>query len=160
MRARRIVRVGLLALAGICSVAAVVVVLRPLPAPAAGGTCGPASGSETAIEAFVDPVSIGAGAEPASGTAARAEWQAFVGECQAATDARMLIALALLVIALLFAIATLMLRPRPGRNPAVLTEGQPPGWYPDQHTGGWRWWDGATWGERAPPRSETASHPA
>ena len=39
-----------------------------LPAPAVGGTCGPGKSSESAIVAFFDPVSIGAGAEPAPRT--------------------------------------------------------------------------------------------
>src|SRR5579884_1754388 len=51
--------IGILVLAS-----AIVVVAVPLPRPAAGGTCGPGRGSESAIEAFFDPVSIGAGPRP------------------------------------------------------------------------------------------------
>jgi hypothetical protein len=60
-----------------------------LPPPAVGGTCGPGLGSETAIEALVDPASIGAGPEPAAvNAAARAQWTRFVHECQSATNDR------------------------------------------------------------------------
>ena len=38
--------------------------LTALPAPAIGGTCGPSTGSETALEALAEPGSIGAGPEP------------------------------------------------------------------------------------------------
>jgi hypothetical protein len=74
-----------------------------LPAPAVGGTCGPGRSSESAIVAFFDPVSIGAGAEPAAATTtttaiARADWMAFVGECQASADSRVLATLFLLVL--------------------------------------------------------------
>src|SRR5579872_6330882 len=79
--------IGILALAG-----AITVVVLPLPKPAAGGTCGPGRGSETAIEAFFNPVSIGAGPRPSSKLPwpqrpiAVYEWQAFVGQCQASTN--------------------------------------------------------------------------
>jgi hypothetical protein len=73
-----------------------------LPAPAVGGTCGPGTSSESAVVAFFDPASIGAGAEPAATTTAnvvaRADWMAFVGECQASADSRVLSTLALLVL--------------------------------------------------------------
>ncbi len=70
-----------------------------LPAPAAGGTCGPGRGSETAIEALVDPGSIGAGAEPpTTRAAARAQWNQFVDECQSATNDRALLAFPVLVV--------------------------------------------------------------
>ena len=73
-------------------------VLTALPAPAAGGTCGPSRGSETAIEALFDPVSIGAGPKPAAtNVESRDQWSAFVSECQASADARVLAGLAILV---------------------------------------------------------------
>ena len=73
-------------------------VLIALPAPSAGGTCGPGRGSETPIEALLNPGSIGAGAEPAATNAeARYQWSAFVSECQASADGRVLAGLAILV---------------------------------------------------------------
>ena len=91
-----------LALLGVAGVAtAVTAVLTALPAPAAGGTCGPGRGSESAIAAFLNPGSIGAGPAPsAANVAAHWQWLAFVGECQAATSSRMLGAFAVLVLAL------------------------------------------------------------
>ena len=56
---------------------AVTGLLVGLPAPAAGGTCGPGRGSEAAIVAFFDPITIGAGTEPPStDAAAHADWVA------------------------------------------------------------------------------------
>lgn len=72
-----------------------------LPRPAVGGTCGPSTSSESAIVAFFDPVSIGAGAEPAATKATdRADWLAFVGECQATADGRVLGTFALLILSI------------------------------------------------------------
>jgi hypothetical protein len=51
--------------------------------------------------ALVDPVSIGAGTEPPATTAdasARANWIAFVSECQTAADNRGVAALVILVV--------------------------------------------------------------
>jgi hypothetical protein len=72
-----------------------------LPLPAAGGTCGPSKYSETAIEALVNPGSIGAGAEPATNdTAARANWLEFVHDCQSATDQRAFLAIPTLIVSI------------------------------------------------------------
>ena len=73
--------------------------LSPLPPPAAGGTCGPGQGSEAAIVALFDPITIGAGPEPvATDAAGRAQWSAFVHECQTAADDRALAAFPILVV--------------------------------------------------------------
>ena len=91
-----------------------------LPPPAAGGTCGPGQGtSETAIEALVDPASIGAGPEPAAvDTVARANWSQFVHECQSATNDRALATLpALIVSAGITVVGVLLLRRRTRRRP-------------------------------------------
>jgi len=70
-----------------------------LPPPAVGGTCGPGQGSETAIEALVDPGSIGAGPEPAAvNAAARAQWTRFVHDCQSATNDRAATTLPVLIV--------------------------------------------------------------
>ena len=75
--------------------------LVALPKPAVQGTCGPGKSSESAIVAFFDPGSIGAGPEPATTHATdRADWMAFVGECQASTDTRVLATFAILVLSL------------------------------------------------------------
>jgi hypothetical protein len=72
-----------------------------LPRPAVGGTCGPSTSSESAIVAFFDPGSIGAGTEPpATNATDRADWLAFVGECQASTDGRVLGTFALLILSI------------------------------------------------------------
>lgn len=142
--------VGLLALAG-----AITVAVLPLPKPAAGGTCGPGRGSETAIQAFFDPISIGAGAKPTPSQFSDAlhydlglsQWQAFVGECQASTNARMVDALALLVVAgffLLFASPLVGRTWRRQRRASAQTAAA--GWYPDPSgSDSWRWWDGRQW---------------
>jgi hypothetical protein len=104
-----------------------------LPPPAVGGTCGPGRGSETAIEALVDPASIGAGPEPAAiGGVARAQWSQFVNECQTATNDRALATLPVLVVSIGMAVTGfLALRRRSGR-PAVPTPApapaEPPWW--------------------------------
>jgi hypothetical protein len=72
---------------------AVAGMIAPLPTPAAGGTCGPGTSSESPIVALFDPASIGAGAEPpATQSVARQQWKAFVDQCQTATDNRMVAA--------------------------------------------------------------------
>jgi hypothetical protein len=86
-----------------------------LPAPAVGGTCGPGKLSETSIVAFFDPVSIGAGTEPAANATndtKRADWMAFVSECQASADSRVLSTLAILVLSVVVGLggAVLVLR--------------------------------------------------
>lgn len=147
--------IGILALAG-----AITVVVLPLPKPAAGGTCGPGRGSEAAIEAFFDPVSIGAGPRPSAPAIAVYEWQAFVGECQASTNARMVDALALLVVAgfLLLVAAPLVGRAwRRQRHASAHTAA--PGWYPDPAgTSPWRWWDGRQWSQETGAEQSTAAH--
>lgn len=73
--------------------------LVALPPPAVGGTCGPGRSSESALVAFFDPVTIGAEQEPpATDTAGRADWLAFVGECQSSADSRVLAVFAILVL--------------------------------------------------------------
>lgn len=80
--------------------------LVALPKPAVGGTCGPGKSSESSIVAFFDPGSIGAGSEPAKTHATdRAKWMAFVGECQASADGRILTTFAVLVLSLAVAVA-------------------------------------------------------
>jgi len=99
------IRLGF-AIVGIFGVAvAVSAVVVNLPPPGVGGTCGPGAGSEAPIVAFFNPASIGAGVEPSGASAlAHSLWLAFVGECQSSTDARILIALAVLVLSVAFAL--------------------------------------------------------
>ena len=134
--------VGILALAG-----AVTVVVLPLPKPAAGGTCGPGRGSEPAVVAFFDPASIGAGPRPSAPPIAVFEWQAFVGECQASTNARMVDALALVLLSAFFLLIASPLVGRAWRGPRSAGGPHvPSGWYPDPSgTAPWRWWDGHRW---------------
>jgi hypothetical protein len=108
------------ALVGLFGVAfAVSGVLLVLPAPAAGGTCGPGKLSEAPIMALLDPVSIGAGPEPAATqTAERKNWVDFVSECQASADNRGLASLAILVLSLLVAFGGPVLVLRRSRKPA------------------------------------------
>jgi hypothetical protein len=97
-----------------------------LPAPAAGGTCGPGRGSETAIEALVDPGSIGAGAEPpTTRAAARLQWNQFVNECQTATNDRALLAFPVLVVSAGLAVVGLVLLRRRGLRAAGGPSPQP-----------------------------------
>jgi hypothetical protein len=90
--------------------------LAGLPRPAAGGTCGPGASSESSIVALLDPVSIGAGPEPATTHATdRADWMAFVGECQASADSRVLATFAIFVLSVGVAVvgSALLMRKRP-----------------------------------------------
>ena len=155
MHTRAALRLVLVVLAVVAVAGAVVVVVLPLPSPAVGGTCGPGTGSEAPIAAFFDPASIGAGAEPASGTS-RYQWEAFVGECQASTDSRMVTAVALLTVALALSFAAVLVYPVTREDQE--TAGAPAGWYPDQsQPGSWRWWDGSAWGASAPPTSHSSA---
>ncbi len=148
---QRWVRLGF-ALVGLFGAAiAVTAVLVGLPAPAAGGTCGPGQSSEPAIVALFDPASIGAGAEPpATDATAHTQWLAFIGECQASTNGRSLLGLALLVlsIGIAFGGPKLVLR----KNRAAVPSPPPPGWYPDPMAPqtSTRWWDGTVWGPPSP----------
>ncbi len=75
--------------------------LTALPTPAVGGTCGPSTGSETALQALAQPGSIGAGPEPpASNITAHHQWTTFIQQCQAIADRRGLASLAVAVISL------------------------------------------------------------
>jgi hypothetical protein len=136
--------------------AGVSVALVALPAPAAGGTCGPGASSEAAIIAFVNPGSIGAGPKPAPGPE-RAQWSSFVRECQSATDGRMAVAGSLAAGALVLGLGGPVALRGPARRrreqrarrvqPAERVLLPPPGWYPDpgdQRQA--RWWDGGSWG--------------
>ena len=106
-----------------------------LPAPAAGGTCGPGRGSETAIEALVNPGSIGAGAEPAaSRAAARAQWNQFVNECQTSTDDRALLAFPVLVVSAGIAVVGFVLLRRRGRSTTGGTPTEDHRWSPPPDT--------------------------
>lgn len=94
--------------------------LVALPAPAAGGTCGPGKASEAPIAALVDPISIGAGPEPpVTDTAARADWDAFVNECQTSADDRGLAALAILVLSFFVGVVGPMVWRRTRRTPGT-----------------------------------------
>src|SRR6516165_7248316 len=97
---RTTVRVISTAVAVVLLGAAAVVAFYPLPAPAAGGTCGPSTSSEAAAEAFFNPGSIGAGPRPTAASGNRPQWQAFVDQCQSAADGHMAVALALVIGAL------------------------------------------------------------
>jgi hypothetical protein len=75
--------------------------LNALPAPAVGGTCGPSTSSENALEALAEPGSIGAGPEPpTSNVTGHRQWQTFINECQTLADRRGLASLAIFVISI------------------------------------------------------------
>jgi hypothetical protein len=94
--------------------------LIALPRPAVGGTCGPGKSSESAIVALFNPGSIGAGQEPPATSATdRADWMAFVGECQASADGRVLGALVILAVSLAVALVGTALLMRYRKPPAV-----------------------------------------
>lgn len=96
---RQVVRMALVFLGLFGLGLAISGLLVALPVPAAGGTCGPGKGSEAPIVALFDPISIGAGPEPpVSQSAERANWVAFVSECQTAADDRGMAALAILAV--------------------------------------------------------------
>ncbi len=78
--------------------------LDALPTPAIGGTCGPSTASESALEALAEPGSIGAGPEPpASNVTGHRQWQTFISQCQTLADRRGLQSLAILVISVVVA---------------------------------------------------------
>lgn len=131
--------------------AAATVALVPLPGPAAGGTCGPGTSSESAFLAFFNPGSIGAGPEPTAGSGQRSVWQAFVHECQSAADTRMAVAGSIAVGAL-FVMFGIPWAVRRFAGDDAATGLPPPGWYPDPaDPSGSRWWDGRAWGPPAAP---------
>ena len=92
--------------------------LTALPAPAIGGTCGPSTGSETALEALARPGSIGAGPEPSTtNTTAHHQWQTFVDQCQTLATRRGLASLAVLVVSLgVAAIGLILVLRKPKRD--------------------------------------------
>jgi len=76
--------------------------LTALPAPAIGGTCGPSTASETALQALAEPSSIGAGPQPPkSNVTAHRQWQTFIQQCQDLADRRGLKSLAIMMISIL-----------------------------------------------------------
>jgi hypothetical protein len=100
--------------------------LIALPRPAAGGTCGPGQASEAAIVALFDPNTIGAGPEPpATDAAARAQWLAFVHECQTAADNRALAAFPILVVSAAIAIIGAVMVGRKTRSSGCRRFGRP-----------------------------------
>ncbi|HUO47775.1 MAG TPA: DUF2510 domain-containing protein [Acidimicrobiales bacterium] len=128
--------------------AAAVVAFYPLPAPAAGGTCGPGASSEAAAAAFFNPGSIGAGAEPTQASGNRGQWQAFVDQCQTAADTRMVVTLALVLgaFAVGFGLPLVTRRFETSERPTSTHWAAPPGWYPDPvDPRQARWWDGTAW---------------
>jgi hypothetical protein len=97
-----------------------------LPQPNVGGTCGQGSSSESSIVAFFDPGSIGAHGEPSAAHAAdRADWMAFVGECQASADSRVLASFAIVVLSLAVALAGLAWAWRAGRGTGAVPQPSP-----------------------------------
>jgi hypothetical protein len=78
--------------------------LTALPAPAIGGTCGPSTASETALQALTQPGSIGAGPEPStSNVPEHRQWATFIHQCQSLADHRGLASLAIFVVSLVVA---------------------------------------------------------
>ena len=147
----RAVRVVCTVMAVVLLGAAATVALVPLPAPAAGGTCGPGTASESAAAAFFDPASIGAGPEPAAASASRPAWQSFVDDCQTAADTHMLVVGALVVGALVVGLAVpAVVRRLAKERPSAAVGGgpmAPAAWYPDPaDPNALRWWDGTAWG--------------
>jgi hypothetical protein len=114
------------ALVGLFGVAfAISGVLLVLPPPAVGGTCGPGTASEAPIVALLNPVSIGAGAQPPTkDTADHRAWAEFVSECQSSADNRGLASLAILVVSVAVGIGGPMVvlrrkrRPTPSSQPS------------------------------------------
>lgn len=143
--------------------AAATVSLVSLPAPSVGGTCGPGTSSESAIVAFFNPGSIGAGPEPSVSSGELPQWKAFVSACQSATDVRMSVAGALLVGALLVGLGLPWALRRFAMDGHPDQRGlPPPGWYPDPtDLNVARWWDGRAWGPaHARPPDQRPSEPS
>jgi Protein of unknown function (DUF2510) len=156
---------GIAALRSACVVVAVALVaaafavaLHSLPIPAVGGTCGPGKGSESALSAFFDPKSIGAGQEPSASSGGRPAWRAFVSDCQSATDRRMVVSGSVLVGAILVGIGLPWVLGRVTKEQMTALAAQhspddpaapplpPAGWYPDPaNPSALRWWDGSAW---------------
>ncbi len=112
--------------------------LIALPAPAAGGTCGPSTASESALAALANPASIGAGPEPSvSNAVAHAQWQAFVDQCQSAADQRGLAAGAVLIVSLGIAIVGPLLMLRRARSRGAGPEASGSHGVPSGPVGGW-----------------------
>ncbi|HWD52079.1 MAG TPA: hypothetical protein VG412_06745 [Acidimicrobiales bacterium] len=132
---------------------AVTGLLIGLPAPAAGGTCGPGQGSEAAIVALFDPITIGAGPEPpAANPAGRAQWTAFVDECQTAADDRAWTAFPVLVVSSGIAILGFLAFRRRSRGRIDSTPHAPAGgWPPPPWSSPWAGpspsvdWDPSLW---------------
>jgi hypothetical protein len=107
-----------------------------LPKPAAGVSCGPGTSSEPAIVALFDPGSIGAGPEPpAANATSRADWLAFVGECQASADGRVLANFLILTLSIGVGLTGTALvlrarRPAPPTAAAAPAAGAPPSFSP------------------------------
>ncbi len=156
---------GIAALRSACVVVAVALVaaafavaLAALPIPAAGGTCGPGTGSESALSAFFNPKSIGAGREPSASSGGQPQWRAFVSDCQSATDRRMVVSGSVLVGAILVGLGLPWMLGRVAEEQAAESAATdtpdnaatpplpPPGWYPDPaNPTTMRWWDGSAW---------------
>jgi Protein of unknown function (DUF2510) len=142
--------------------AAATIALTPLPPPAAGGTCGPGTSSESAIAAFLNPASIGAGPEPSATSGARSQWLAFISECQSTTDSRVVTAAATLAGAVLLGLGLPWVVRRLAKASRASHVGlPPPGWYPDPTDPSMaRWWDGGAWGPAyAPPEHQSSASP-
>jgi hypothetical protein len=91
--------------------------LTGLPGPSVGGTCGPGLGSEPAIVAIFDPVTIGAGPEPpATNAAARTQWTSFVNQCQNSANNRAFATFPILVVSAGVAVFGLLLFRRRSRS--------------------------------------------
>jgi hypothetical protein len=94
--------------------------LAGLPRPAVGGSCGPGKTSESSIVALFDPVTIGAGQEPPAANATdRADWMAFVGECQASADSRVLATFLILTVSVGVALAGAMVLRKESRTQPI-----------------------------------------
>ena len=128
--------------------AAATIALTPLPPPTAGGTCGPGASSESAIAAFLNPVTIGAGPESSVPPGGRSQWQAFISECQSSTDRRMVKAGSTLAGAILLGLVLPWAVRRVVKvNRASQIRLASPGWYADPADPNVaRWWDGDAWG--------------